>query len=291
MGKTRADKRATKPKPVPVEPLMAKSGEKKRLAKPQPGPQRAAETRPKSAKPAAKPPMGPPRLADSYRDFFEGAPIAFCLCLMNGDYIQVNQAYADLLGRTKEDLIGKSYQSFTPQKYKDEDQEQINKLQQTGQIGPFEKEYISLDGHLVPVRITIKKIEINNIEYIWVMAENVGKERYRVLFQEASVGLALCDWNDGAFVTVNEAFAKITGWTVDELLGRHPDDGKRMTYCYSMKLLPPELHGNEEIEQRKKLETDGRYGPYSKEYLRKDGSRVPVTLAGVKVRINDKDFI
>ena len=87
------------------------------------------------------------------------------------------------------DLIGMSYQSFTPEKYKDEDQEQIKKLQEFGQVGPFEKEYIHFDGHLVPIRITIKKIIIEEIEYIWVVAENITQERYRVLFQEAPVGL------------------------------------------------------------------------------------------------------
>jgi PAS domain S-box-containing protein len=205
---------------------------------------------------------------------------------MNGDFIKVNQAFADLMGRQIKDLIGMSYQSFTPKKLESEDREQIDEFQKSGQIGPFEKEYIHVNDHLVPIRMIVKKIRIGNRNYKWIVAENYSTETYRVLFQKTTVGLALCQW-DGTFVSVNETYANITGWTVDELLGRIPGR-HRMTYW---QITPKELHDQQEKEQLRNLEATGRYGPYSKNYLRKDGTQVPVTLTGVRLKIDDKDYI
>jgi PAS domain S-box-containing protein len=229
--------------------------------------------------------LAPPKLLDFYREFFEHAPVGLCLCLMNGDFIKVNQAFADLLGRPMQDLIGCSYQSFTPEKYKHEDEQQIRKLQEIGKVELFEKEYIQPNGQVIPIRIVINLVTIDQIQYIWVMAENSSNHRYRVLFQQAPMGLALCELG-GAFVHVNEAFAKITGWTVDELLGRTAD-GKPMTYW---DLTPPELH-DQERKVLESLKIDGRYGPFTKDYIHQDGTRVSVTLTGLLLKQGDKEYI
>ena len=50
------------------------------------------------------------------------------------------------------------------------------------------------------------------------MSESKSTEFYRVLFDEAPVGLALCSMKDGAYVAVNKAFAALLGRTPDETL-------------------------------------------------------------------------
>jgi hypothetical protein len=40
-----------------------------------------------------------------------------------------------------------------------------------------------------------------------------------------------------------------------------------------------------EAEQLQAVAHTGRYGPYDKEYLRADGSRVPVRMNGVRIEL------
>lgn len=94
--------------------------------------------------------------------------------------------------------------------------------------------------------------------------------RHRGIMDSKLVGLMY--WRlDGTITDANDAFLQMIGYTRDEL-----NDGvvswSRMT--------PPELR---ELDARAmdELLARGFITPYEKEYIRKDGSRVPVILGGV----------
>ncbi|GLH71740.1 hypothetical protein GETHLI_02420 [Geothrix limicola] len=92
--------------------------------------------------------------------------------------------------------------------------------------------------------------------------------RFRTLFYDAPVGHALNRLSDGWFLASNDAFAAITGYTTDELNALNYWD------------LTPKDYMEQEAAQLQSLKTTGHYGPYEKEYLHKDGRRIPVLLEG-----------
>jgi len=92
-------------------------------------------------------------------------------------------------------------------------------------------------------------------------------EKLRGLFEMSPLGIALTDMS-GRFIEFNEAFRRITGYTADEL--------KRLDYWE----LTPKEYDAQEAEQLKLLDTQQRYGPYEKEYRRKDGRLIPLRLNG-----------
>lgn len=104
---------------------------------------------------------------------FEKTAIGLALCQMNGDLVDVNSAYSALLGRTTDETLSLSYWQITPKKYEIEEALRLEELRQNGQYGPYEKEYIHKDGHLVPVRLSGKLIEIDGTEYIWSSVEDI----------------------------------------------------------------------------------------------------------------------
>jgi diguanylate cyclase (GGDEF)-like protein/PAS domain S-box-containing protein len=97
-----------------------------------------------------------------------------------------------------------------------------------------------------------------------------GDAMLRSLFQSAPVGIALTDC-DGRFLEFNQAFERITGYATDEL---HALDCRALT--------PSEYDAQDEL-QLASLARAGSYGPYEKEYLRKDGGRTPVRLTSVQI--------
>ncbi len=98
-----------------------------------------------------------------------------------------------------------------------------------------------------------------------------SRERFRVLFETNPLGLVLSDM-EGRFLESNGAYAAILGYAIEEL--RH------LTYWD----LTPREYEPQEQEMLRQMKERRAYGPYEKEYRRKDGSRVPVRLNGVVVR-------
>jgi diguanylate cyclase (GGDEF)-like protein/PAS domain S-box-containing protein len=95
-------------------------------------------------------------------------------------------------------------------------------------------------------------------------------EKLRNLYELSPLGIALTDMN-GTYIEFNEAFRTICGYTVDEL--------RTLDYW----ALTPKEYEEQEARQLESLTKTGCYGPYEKEYRRKDGSRVPLRLNGVMV--------
>ena len=104
---------------------------------------------------------------------FENTIIGLALCRMNGDLVDVNTAYAELLGRTIEQVLTLSYWEITPEKYASQEKIQLESLEKTGRYGPYEKDYIHADGHLVPVRLSGQIVDIDGDDYIWSSVEDI----------------------------------------------------------------------------------------------------------------------
>ena len=111
------------------------------------------------------------------RMLFEESTIGLALCRMNGDLIDINPAFASILGRTIEETMKLSYWDITPEKYAREEQRQLELLEQTGRYGPYEKEYIHADGHLVPVRLSGQILEKDGENFIWSSTEDITERK------------------------------------------------------------------------------------------------------------------
>src|SRR5262249_5445854 len=93
--------------------------------------------------------------------------------------------------------------------------------------------------------------------------------RYRQLLEANIVAVMIVDW-DGRILDANDAFLKLVGYNREGLVESQLG-GDALT--------PPEFRAADEWA-REKLRESGVCPPIEKEYLRKDGSRVPV-LVGV----------
>lgn len=94
---------------------------------------------------------------------------------------------------------------------------------------------------------------------------------YDALFELSPIGIALNDLETGAFLDCNPALLAPTGYTREEFL--------KLSYWD----VTPEEYAEHEARAASDLREVGRYGPFEKEYIRKDGTRYPVRLTSVRV--------
>ena len=88
--------------------------------------------------------------ATSLAQLIEGAPIGISRLGVDGRFLQVNQAYADILGYQVEDMVGQTVKYFTLPEDWDENRKMIERLL-AGELDRFrhEKRFIHADGHFV----------------------------------------------------------------------------------------------------------------------------------------------
>ena len=111
------------------------------------------------------------------RMLFETSPIGLALWNMDGQLVDINPAYANIIGHGIEEAKQLSYWDITPEKYAEFEQKQLDNLHTTGHYGPYEKEYIHKDGHLVPVKLLGQIIERKDKKYILSSVEDITKRK------------------------------------------------------------------------------------------------------------------
>ncbi|MBF0368750.1 MAG: PAS domain S-box protein [Magnetococcales bacterium] len=111
------------------------------------------------------------------RTLFDSSPIGLALIDMKGGLVEFNPAFARILGRSEEEVKRLSFWEITPKKYQKQEQSQLELLEREGYYGPYEKEYLHRDGHLVPVRLSGRTLEVEGKTHILSSVEDISQQR------------------------------------------------------------------------------------------------------------------
>jgi diguanylate cyclase (GGDEF)-like protein/PAS domain S-box-containing protein len=107
-----------------------------------------------------------------------------------------------------------------------------------------------------------------------------SEEKFVLLFENAPIGMAMISHDTGEFLEVNKALLSYVGYTKDEFL--------KLTFWD----ITPTEYASQEQSQIDELNRSGRFGPNEKEYVRRDGTRVPIRLSGFKlIDVDDREVV
>jgi PAS domain S-box-containing protein len=120
---------------------------------------------------------------------------------------------------------------------------------------------VRLDGVIRDVTLT------KNIRLKEQYSSNLIEQFYAL----SPIGMALNDFETGKFIQVNQSLLNSVGYTHDEFV--------QLSY---FDLTPKEFHASE-MKILEDLKSRGKYGPFEKQYIHKDGYLVNVVLNGVLV--------
>jgi len=91
-----------------------------------------------------------------FKNLFDSSIDGFILTDMEGNIQEVNQAYLDMLGYTKQEIIKLSYQDITPSRWHRVEESIVrNQIMVRGYSDEYEKEYIRKDATVFPISIRV----------------------------------------------------------------------------------------------------------------------------------------
>jgi len=206
------------------------------------------------------------------RTLFETATIGLAVAKQDGTLLDINQAYADIIGYDIEEVKKLTYWQITPHEYISQEQLQLESLERNKSYGPYEKEYVHKDGHRVPVRLSGRMIEQNDEQFIWSSVEDItletaseqarneSEQHLRQLAEHIREVFWLKDVKTNAIKYISPAYETIWGKTCESL------------YANPSTLLEA-IHADD-IERVKTSINLQTQGPYDEEYriIRPDGS-------------------
>lgn len=240
-----------------------------------------------------------------YRGLYESSIDGIASADLNGNFIECNQAYADILGYTKEELLNKTYWELSPKKSRDITS-RIHREQvfNRGYSDEYEKEYIRKDGTVFPISIRtwVIKDEEGNPTGTWVIVRDItdrkqleekikeytddlekmveertselkeSEERYRGLYDSSIDGIASFDLDEN-ILDCNQAFADMLGYTKKELYQKSTWD-----------IVPTKWHNKIKRMVTEQTIPRGYSDEYETEGIKKDGTIFPTNVRSMLIQ-------
>ena len=226
---------------------------------------------------------------ERFKTLLNNVPMGYQSLDENGDFIEVNDSWCEMLGYTREEAIGRNFSEFIHPDLKEAFNEKFREFKTIGHVLGTEFEMIRKDGtHIVASfhgrsgydedgsfrqsHCILKDVtEQKRVEE----ALRESEAKHRSYIDNAPDGVFVVD-RDGHYVEVNGAATELTGYAKDELLNMSVQD----------LLFPDDLE--EGLRRFKRLVETGRTGSEI-DLRKKDGTGVTVALDAVK--INENRFI
>ena len=214
-----------------------------------------------------------------YKPLIEFAPDAIIAAdTESGIVLEANNRAADMFGIPVDRIIGMQFLKLHP----DEDRKKYSQLFQKASRmeSPFileDIEVCSSDGEKIPVQITASLIQIGDKQVISGFFRDISElqssqKRFQRLAEATFEGIVIHD--NGVFVEVNQQFADMFGYSLEEL--------KKLN---GLDLFTPE---SRTIAKGKIASKDP--GPYEATCLRKDGSTFPVEIRARSIHLEGRQL-
>ena len=218
-----------------------------------------------------------------YKSLVEGLPLNVFRKDLAGRFVDANQRFCDTLGKPKGEILGKTdFDFFPPEqcyKYRRDDE----KVVQGGETLEDIEAYFKPGGGKLYVQVLkapvrdAKGTVVGVQGMFWDVTERIRADeaarqsdaRFRKLVQSSLIGVFVARL-DGRVLDANDEFLHMVGYTREDL----------SSGLLRWDTLTPPAHKSNDDKALAQLRATGTCLPWEKEYLHKDGGRVPV-LVGV----------
>ena len=90
---------------------------------------------------------------ENYRTLFDTSPDGIVITTLDGQVVDANRAFQEMLGYSLDELKKKNCREITPSHWHEAEGDAVRRAMETGH-GTFEKEYIHKDGRVFPISLT-----------------------------------------------------------------------------------------------------------------------------------------
>ncbi len=115
---------------------------------------------------------------EKFKQLYELSPLGMAQVNWDGSFVQVNSAFANIIGYTREEITKLTYWDVTPREYEQAEIAVLEQLRKVGHFRSHEKEYFHKDGHRVPVVLNGMLVATTDGKgQLWGIVENITERK------------------------------------------------------------------------------------------------------------------
>jgi PAS domain S-box-containing protein len=229
---------------------------------------------------------------EKFHNFFELCNLGMAISSSAKTWVQVNERLCEILGYSREELLGLDWTTITYPEDIEPSTVQFNQAL-AGEIDRYElnKRFVRKDGEIIHLHLTATCVRRpdKSIAYFIVSIQDItdlkrakrslreSEEKFSKLFQASPVYTVVTSLEDGRFVEVNDSFVKITGYQREEVIGR-------TTTEVGLWAIP-----EERVKFVKLAKEKGRFRDQRVELLKKKGEPLVMLWSAERAEIGGED--
>lgn len=193
-------------------------------------------------------------------------------------HVFVNEALARLFRRSRDELLACSIFDLLPEDQRAESRARLERRLEEGGKDRVEIQILAGDGQTIDIEIGIKRVAPDDTRYLYIAHDITERKRaeerlpqWAKFFETAEWGVVITNPAKGTLTLMNRAYAKMHGYTVEELKDRPIVD-----------MYPPEVHGD--LKELIRLAHERGHHTIETLNVRKDGTVFPVMVALMAIK-------
>ncbi len=224
---------------------------------------------------------------ERYRTAFLTSPDSVNITrLWDGQYIEVNDGFVQMLGWSREESVGRTSLEMNIWRYPQDRQKLVDALKRDGRCENLEAGFVAKDGRVTTGLMSAHVMELKGQTCVLSVTRDIterkraemalgeSEERYRTAFLTSPDWVNINRLSDGLYLEVNDGFTKAMAWTREEAVGRtsldmniwhKPQDRQRLVEA---------------------LQRDGYCENLEAEFVAKDGRMITGQLSARMMAIN-----
>ena len=214
---------------------------------------------------------------ERFRRIFHASPIASCVVtLKDGRFIDANQAFLDLIGRSLEELVGRTSLEMG---FWEENRDRatfVQQLMEKGTLKEIEVQYMNVPNGPKDTLGYYELIELGGNSSVLAMFYDVTEQKkaQKALQSERDFALQVLNnmgqgltvtAQDGRFEYVNPAYANMLGTAPEQIVGKSPSDFTAVV-------------DHQTLKDERTRRQNGLVSTYEVRLIHREGNEVPVMI-------------
>lgn len=226
-----------------------------------------------------------------YQRLFENANDGILLAKRD-KWVECNDKLLDILGATREDVLGKSPVDFSPEEQPDgaKSSEKIDQKIQSALDGKpqvFEWQHVKKDGTPIEVEVSLNRLVLAQEVYVQAIIRDLTEQKkaelkFQRLFENANDGIFLM--KRAQFIECNDEVCNIYGCSKSEIIGCTPID-------FSPEFQPDGRRSDEKAQEKISKALAGKPQVFEWKHTRKNGTPIDTEVSLNSLELGDEVYV